>query len=132
MDIFKEIDKLPNFAYEFWGHDERYHYVILGGQSCLPPEKCTHQLYWDSILLIHNNMEKVYSAGELSIDEKIFLAKEMKKMMNACFTRLPGIYTSAEQKHYIEGLTAEEQKQISEQIQMYKDCRIFYRDYVHR
>lgn len=131
MDIYKEISKLPNFAYEFWGHDDRYHSVILGGHSCLPADKCEHQLCWEYIHGVLNDMLKVYSLEDLSVDDKIHLAKRMKKMMSACFTRIPGIHTPEEQHEYIRHLTEDERRQIEEQIQMYKDCRIFYRDYVY-
>lgn len=33
MDIIKEINRLPNFGYVFWGDDGRVHISVLSGHS---------------------------------------------------------------------------------------------------
>ena len=131
MDIVKEILRLPNFGYVFWGHDNKYHIAVLGGQSCLPPEKYDIRLSHEYIDHINRQMVNLYDKGELSDDEKVTLAKLMKKMMAACESRLPDNFTHAEQTDYLNGLTEDERSQIEHQVQMYLDCRIFYRDFIY-
>lgn len=130
MDIVKEILRLPNFGYVFWGHDDRYHTAILGGQSCLPPEKHDLKLSCEYINRINEKMVEIYDKGGLSDDEKTYLAELMNRMMNACDTRLPNNYTHKEQTDYLNALTEDERNQIEHQVQMYLDCRTFYRDYI--
>ncbi len=38
LDIIKEINRLPNFGYVFWGDDNREHLAILGGHSSKNPK----------------------------------------------------------------------------------------------
>lgn len=132
MDIVKEILRLPNFGYVFWGRDDRFHTAILGGQSCMPPDKCEYELNYDHIHCIHDEMTRIYAKENLGDDEKVRLARLMKKMMSACFTRRASNFTHKEQIDYINGLTEEEREQIENQVQMYIDCRLFYQDYIHQ
>ena len=98
----------------------------------MPPDKCGYELNYDHINHIHNEMTRIYGKEHLVDEEKMQLAKLMKKMMTARFTRRASSFSPKEQSDYINGLTEEEREQIEKQVQMYIDCRHFYRDYVHQ
>lgn len=132
MEVIKEILRLPNFGYVFYGKDNKYHTAILGGHSCLPPEKCDIRLRYEYINHLNNEMVTLYEKGNLSSEDKTYLAKLMQKMTNTCETRLEGNFTPKEQTEYLNGLTVDELKQIEQQVQMHLDCRIFYRDFIFK
>ena len=56
LDIIKEINRLPNFGYVFWGDDNREHLVILGGHS----SKKSETYEWaEKILNIAYEMQRI-------------------------------------------------------------------------
>ena len=131
MDIVREILALPNFAYVFQGNDGKLHTAILGGKSCEELKSKLGEHRFAYIDTIHRQMEKIYRNGTLKTEEKIKLAELMEKMEKECDFRLEGNYTEEEQREYISGLSEKERIQIEEQLRMYKDCRVFYREFVH-
>ena len=54
----------------------------------------------------------------------------MRKMYALCECREEGLYSREEQSAFIDKLTANEKEQLQKQIQMLKDCREFFREYV--
>lgn len=129
MDIIKEISRLPNFGYVFWGDDGREHIAVLGGHSV---QKSDNYEWSDSILRTSDAMQKIYERTELSADDKRELARLMQKMHSLCETRKVGLFTMEEQEKYLCELSEDELKQIEQQVKMHLDCRIFYRDYIYR
>lgn len=129
MDIINEIRRLPNFGYVFLGDDGKEHIAVLGGYST--PKVETYE-YPSNILYISDKMLNIYSQAELSVADKTELATLMKKMYSVCEARQVGLYSGEEQGNYINHLSSNEKAQVSQQVQMHKDCRIFYRDYIHR
>jgi hypothetical protein len=128
MDIYKEINILPNFLYTFDGDDGKYHFAILGGHVC--PASKTYE-FIDATERIQHQMIQLYEHVTLSDEDKTQLAKLMHKMQSVCEKRKVGLNTLSEQKEYIEKLSPNEKAQIEKQVKMYKDCRCFYRDYVY-
>lgn len=134
MDIYKEINNLPNFLYEYYDDNEIYHFAILGGHDC--------QIYEPSNFCDESNrklardkkseLEELYGHTALSDKDKTDLANMMIHIQNLCETRTAELSTLAKEKQYIETLSDNEKAQIEKQIQMYKDCRCFYRDYVYK
>ena len=129
MDIIKEINRLPNFGYVFWGDDGREHVAVLGGHSA---QKTDRYAWSDSILRTSDAMQKIYERAELSADDKRELARLMQKMHSLCETRKVGLFTMDEQEKYLNERSEDELKQIEQQVKMHLDCRNFYRDYIYR
>ena len=129
MDIIKEINRLPNFGYVFWGDDGREHVAVLGGHSA---QKTDRYEWSDSILRTSDAMQKIYERAELSADDKRELARLMQKMHSLCETRKAGLFTMDEQEKYLNERSEDELKQIEQQVKMHLDCRNFYRDYIYR
>lgn len=129
MDIVKEISRLPNFGYVFWGDDGREHLAILGGQSAQKSE--TYEWY-NSIIRTSYEMQKLYKQTELPIDDKRELARLMQKMHSLCKTRKEGLFTMDEQEQYLNERSEDELKQIEQQVKMHMESRNYYRDYIYR
>ena len=129
MDVFKEINVLPNFGYIFTDNIGKVHIAILGGHSC---ESTDFYEFVEMIIQTNSSMEQIYNKDELSDEEKVQLAKLMKRMHSICEKRKNRLHTLSEQRAYIESLTVEEKLQIERQILMHKDCRSFYRDFIHK
>ena len=125
MDIIKELNKLPNYGYVVF-RDGKDRVAILGGHSC---QKITNVLSVQALFDLNDRMQEVYEKTQLSDEDKIFLAKSMKKMMDLCNGRLEGNYTLENQEEYILGLPEESQKGIVKQIEMYKACRKYFREF---
>lgn len=125
MDIIKELNKLPNYGYVVF-RDGKDRVAILGGHSC---QKITDVLSVQALFDLNDRMQEVYEKPELLNEDKNFLAKSMKKMMDLCKGRLEGNYTLEEQQEYILGLPEESQKEIVKQIEMYKACREYCREF---
>lgn len=129
MDIIKEINRLPNFGYVFWGDDGREHLAVLGGHSV---QKSDRYEWSDSILRTSYAMQKLYEQTELSVDDKRELARLMQKMHSLCETRKVGLFTMDEQEKYLSERSEDELKQIEQQVKMHMECRIYYRDFIIR
>ena len=68
LDIIKEINRLPNFGYVFWGDDNREHLAVLGGHS----SKKSETYEWaENILNIAYEMQRIYEQSNLSVEDKI-------------------------------------------------------------
>lgn len=128
MDIVKEISRLPNFGYVFWGDDGRVHIAVLSGHSA---KKSDSYEWSDSILRTSSAMQKLYEQTELSVDDKKELARLMQKMYSLCETRKVGLFTMDEQEKYLNERSEDELKQIEQQVKMHLDCGTFYRDYIY-
>lgn len=131
MDCMKEIwdRSLPNFGYVIDKDDGGLYVVVLGGQS-IP--KSEDSRFLEPICRRNEQMQKIYSQESLSDDDKKELAELMHKMFSICESRMEGLYTREEQESFIDGLSDNERKQLEIQIQMLKDCRSFYHDYIFR
>ena len=129
MDIVKEIGRLPNFGYVFWGDDGREHIAVLGGHSS---KKSDGYKWSGSILRTSYTMQKLYKQTQLSVDNKKELAELMTKMHSLCETRKNGLFTMDEQEKYLSERSEDELKQIEQQVKMHMECRIYYRDFIFR
>lgn len=129
MDCIKELwdRNLPNFGYVIYRDDGGQYVVILGGQSALKVENCC---FLENICRRNEQMKHIYRQDNLSDSDKTELAKLMRKMFSLCDAREEHLYTREEQATFIEKLTQNERSQLEMQIQMLKDCRNFYREYV--
>jgi len=129
MDFMKEIwdRSLPNFGYVIETDNGGLYVVVLGGQSI---QKGDARRFRDAIIRRNEQMQRLYSEEPLSVEYKKELARLMHKMYAVCECREEGIYTREEQAAFIEKLSANEKKQLAHQIQMLKDCRNFYHDYL--
>lgn len=117
-EMVKVINQLPNFLYVFYSND-KYHRVILGGQSCLTKEA------YDNLNAAEyhfNIMEDLYEKDNLTDDEKAIIGYRMKRVMNICDYRYTKLYRLKDQ---------EALEQIGSQIEMYQKAREYYRDYVY-
>lgn len=131
MDTITELwdKKLPNFGYVIDLDDGGQCAVVLGGQTVPKAKDC---LFRDAICRRNQQMRSIYQQALLSEDDKIELAKLMKKMISICESRIEGIYTRDEQEKFVEGLSESEKSQLDMQIQMLKQCRSYYHDYIFR
>ena len=125
-DIWEK--NLPNFGYVIEMDHGLFRLVVLGGQSCLPADRCHSSR---EIEKINYQMQDIYHGESLSDEDKEKLAKLMKKMHNLCECREGGLFTVKEQMKFVESLSDGEQEQIKEQVQIHLDCRDFYREYIH-
>ena len=131
MDFMKEIwdRSLPNFGYVIEADNGNQYVVVLGGQTA---KKGDTRYLREPICRRNEQMQSLYNQDVLSDDHKRELAQLMDKMFGICECRQEGIYTREEQATFIEKLSVSEKEQLAHQIQMLKDCRGFYRDYIFR
>ena len=131
MDFMKELwdRSLPNFGYVIEADNGGEYIVVLGGQS-IPKGDIRHLR--EPIVRRNEQMQQLYKQEPLSDDHKIELAKLMHKMHSLCECREEGRYTREEQAKFVDSLRESEKAQLAYQIQMHKDCRSFYRDYIFR
>lgn len=127
LEMIRAINQLPNFLYVFYS-DNKWHRVILGGQSCL-----TKDTYENLNSAEHhfNIMEELYEKDNLTDDEKAAIGYRMKRIMNICDYRHTKLHRLKDQEDYLNSLDIEEQEQISKQIQMYQKACEYYKDYVY-
>lgn len=126
-EMVKVINQLPNFLYVFYSND-KYHRVILGGQSCLTKEA------YDNLNAAEyhfNIMEDLYEKDNLTDYEKAIIGYRMKRVMNICDYRHTKLYRLKDQEEYLKCLDQEALEQIGSQIEMYQKAREYYRDYVY-
>lgn len=131
MDFMKEIwdRSLPNFGYVIEADNGGVYVVVLGGQFIPKGEA---RRFRDVIIRRNEQMQRLYGKETLTVEDKKDLACLMHKMYAVCECREEGIHTREEQAAFIDKLSVDEKKQLAYQIQMLKDCRSYYRDYVHR
>lgn len=129
MDIIAEIKKLPNLGYTYTNESEigyRYKIVILGGNPC--PKAETYRFGAD-IPNILGSIESIYMKKTLSVDDKIGIAKQMKRMLSSCEARTTEIHSIEQQRAYINELSDAQKKEISELVTMYGECYSIYQEY---
>lgn len=129
MDLIKEIwDKsLPNFGYVIDLDDGGQCVVVLGGQSI---RKAENIRFREAICRRNEQMQEIYGQDVLSDEDKIELARLMKKMYSLCEARIEGLYTRGEQAAFISKLSEMEAAQLEAQVRMLKDCRQFWKEYL--
>lgn len=129
MNFIKEIwdRSLPNFGYVIDTDRGGQYVVVLGGQG-VPKGSIRHLR--DAIVIRNEQMQRLYEQEVLTDDPKKELALQMRKMYALCECREEGLYSREEQSAFIDKLTANEKEQLQKQIQMLKDCREFFREYV--
>ena len=126
MDIIKELDHLPTFAYTFY-MGGKYHLALLGGHSCKPLADIEH---WSTIIDMNDEMQAIYEKEKLEEADKIRLARLMTKVSGLCEGRLENNRTLEQQAAYLASLTNDALDAIKIQIQMYKDAQEYYRLYL--
>lgn len=127
-EIIKEIDKLPNYFYEYCD-DNGIHRVILGGHSCQKKDQHDNLSFCARYF---KDMTELYQKGELIDEEKAYLAKQMKRIMRLCDYRLSELYSLEQQKEYLSKLDVESLEEIRGQILMYKEAREYHAKYVYK
>lgn len=127
-EIIKEINRLPNYLYEYCA-DDGIHRVILGGHSC---QKKDHFDNLSVCARYLKDMTELYQKENLTDEEKAYIAKQMKRIMNQCDYRHSELYSLEQQKEYLSNLDAESLEEISEQILMYKKAREYHAEYVYK
>ena len=131
MNIIAEIKKLPNLGYVYTNEsNKRYRNVIvvLGGNSCPAVEMYQHGIDIPSIL---GKIESIYIKGISSHNDKIQIAKHMKRMMSSCEARTRDIYTIEQQTKYIDALSDAQKDEIASLVSMYIDCYAIYLEFAH-
>ena len=126
MDIIKELEHLPTFAYTFYMGGKN-HLALLGGHSCKPLTDIEH---WSTLIDINNEMQKIYEKDDITEADKMRLARLMYKVSGLCDGRLEKNRTLEQQTNYLSSLTNDALDEIKFQIQMYKDAREYYRAYL--
>lgn len=127
-EIIKEINRLPNYFYEYCD-DNGMHGVILGGHSCQKKDNFDNLSVCARYL---KDMTELYQKENLTDEEKAYIAKQMKRIMNQCDYRHSELYSLEQQKEYLSKLDAESLEEISEQILMYKKAREYHAEYVYK
>jgi hypothetical protein len=118
MDLFNELDRLPYFFYVL-GDD----YKLLGGQQTKPDKPMSFNMIYD----LWEKMMSTHQNNNLNYEDKVYLAKSMKKMRIWC----EGQNMAREElKDYIVKLSESQKKELEAQIKMYKDAREYHRLYV--
>ena len=128
MDILKELSNLPTYYYEF-EKDNKLCYALLGGHG-EPP--ITELSTLETLGYLHSKMLDIYKLETLTKEHKIELANLCHKIHSACGGRFEGCRTLKEQEEYLQTLPQEALDEIKNQIQMYKDARDYYRQYIFR
>ena len=127
-EIIKEINKLPSYLYEYCD-DVGIHRVILGGQSCQKKDEYDNL---DFSVRYLRNMEELYQKEILTDEDKVSIAKYMKRIMNQCNYRHSELYSLEQQEVYLSKLNVNSLEEISEQLQMYKTAREYYAEYIYK
>lgn len=128
MDIIKELDRLPTFAYTF-ELSGKLHLALLGGQSC---QSITDIKYATALIDINSKMKKIYDKKALDEGDKMRLAKLMHQISGLCEGRLENNRSLEQQTNYLASLPSDSLAEIENQINMYKDAREYYRQYIFR
>ena len=129
MNIMSEIERLPNLGYTYTNESDigyRYKIVVLGGNPC--PKAETYR-FGANIPNILGNIENIYLKKNLSDDDKMGIAKQMKHMLSACEARTAEIHSIEQQKAYIDALSDAQKEEITELVTMYRECYAIYQEY---
>ena len=127
-DIFNK--SIPRFGYVI-EKDNGIDIVVILGVSNV--EKIGKYPFEDRIYQINKKMQSIYSQKELSDNDKIQLVALMEDMDRFCEPQDHKIVaTRYEQETFVNGLTENENRQLDEQLQMFKDCRNLYPKFSNR
>lgn len=132
MDFIKDIynKSIPRFGYVI-EKDNGIDIVVILGVSGV--EKIGKYPFEDRIYQINKKMQSIYNQKELSDNDKIQLVELMEEMDKFCEPQDYKILaTGYEQEAFVNGLTANENRQLDEQLQMLKDCRNLYPKFSNR
>lgn len=132
MDFIKDIynKSIPKFGYVIEKDSGKPLVVILGVSGVEKIGKCP---FGNRIYLINQKMQSIYNKKELSDNDKVQLVELMQEMNKFCEPQdYKVLATSHEQEVFVNGLNENEKKQIEFQLQMIKDCRIFYSEFSNR
>jgi len=132
MDFMKDIynKNIPRFGYVIEKDNGIDIVVILGVSSV---EKIGKYPFEDRIYQINKKMQSIYNQKELSDNDKIQLVALMEDMDRFCEPQDHKIVaTRYEQEDFVNGLTENENRQLDEQLQMFKDCRNLYPKFSNR
>jgi len=126
MDFMRDIfnKSIPRFGYVIEKDNGIDIVVILGVSSV---EKIGKYPFEDRIYQINKKMQSIYNQKDLSDNDKIQLVALMEDMDRFCEPQDHKIVaTRYEQEDFVNGLTENENRQLDEQLQMFKDCRNLY------
>lgn len=132
MDFMKDIynKNIPRFGYVI-EKDNGIDVVVILGVSGV--EKIGKYPFEDRIYQINKKMQSIYNQKDLSDNDKIQLVALMEDMDRFCEPQDHKIVaTRYEQEDFVNGLTENENRQLDEQLQMFKDCRNLYPKFSNR
>lgn len=109
--------------------DEGYHRVILGGHSNLKKEEYENL---NGAEYYFNRMKELYEKENVTDEEKIAIARDMKRIMNICDYRVSKLYKIKQQEEYLNNLDKDSLEEIGNQVQMYIKAREYYGEYVYK
>jgi len=132
MDFMRDIfnKNIPRFGYVI-EKDNGIDVVVILGVSGV--EKIGKYPFEDRIYQINKKMQSIYNQKDLSDNDKIQLVALMEDMDRFCEPQDHKIVaTRYEQEDFVNGLTENENRQLDEQLQMFKDCRNLYPKFSNR
>ena len=127
-DIFNK--SIPRFGYVI-EKDNGIDIVVILGVSGV--EKIGKYPFEDRIYQINKKMQSIYNQKELSDNDKIQLVELLEEMNKFCEPQdYKVLATGYEQDAFVNRLTANESKQLDEQLQMLNVCRNLYPKFSYR
>lgn len=125
MDILNEVERLPQYYYMLKNGE-----IILGGNSgSYDGDANTHRASMDRLYHFWKEIKEYYEKETLTDEEKEEYAQMVHKMM----VHSEGRKTERKElKEIIDKLPKDDKKEIEWQIDMYKQGRYYYAQYVHR
>ncbi|MBQ2768224.1 MAG: hypothetical protein IJF49_09165 [Clostridia bacterium] len=132
MDFMRDIfnKSIPRFGYVI-EKDNGIDIVVILGVSNV--EKIGKYPFEDRIYQINKKMQSIYNQKELSDNDKIQLVELLEEMNKFCEPQdYKVLATGYEQEAFVNRLTANESKQLDEQLQMLNVCRNLYPKFSNR
>ena len=132
MDFMRDIfnKSIPRFGYVI-EKDNGIDIVVILGVSGV--EKIGKYPFEDRIYQINKKMQSIYNQKELSDNDKIQLVELLEEMNKFCEPQdYKVLATGYEQDAFVNRLTANESKQLDEQLQMLNVCRNLYPKFSYR
>ena len=132
MDFMRDIfnKSIPRFGYVIEKDNGIDIVVILGVSNVEKIGKCPFE---DRIYQINKKMQSIYNQKELSDNDKIQLVELLEEMNKFCEPQdYKVLATGYEQEAFVNRLTANESKQLDEQLQMLNFCRNLYPKFSNR
>lgn len=132
MDFIKDIynKNIPKFGYVIEKDNGRPIVIILGVSGV---EKIGKSPFENRIYQINKKMQSIYNQKELLDNDKIQLVELMAEMNKFCEPQdYKVLATRYEQEAFVNGLTANENKQLDEQLRMLKYCCELYPEFSNR